>query len=144
MFLRSREAVAILHVLFQGPEVFSVELADGSTVWPTHILTVTDDLHPHHCTITSPRRGQHLHVHFANLPSEDLLSHLPRCIQFIHAGWLEDGGSVLVHDITAIFEDWHFVLGVRSCQKYTAPKNGFVQQLLRFQDQGSHVGRARF
>lgn len=61
----------------------------------THVLTLTDDRSPPRGAAEFSTRG-YLHIHFEDLPSQDILTDLPRAVEFIHSARLS-GGSVLVH-----------------------------------------------
>ncbi|XP_050663686.1 dual specificity protein phosphatase MPK-4-like isoform X2 [Leptidea sinapis] len=120
----------------------------------THILTI--DLVPLPRTILDRPNLTFKYVKLADVPREDLISHLPECNDFLKQA-ICDNGSVLVHCYFGVSRSAAVVIGyimekyslcyedafalVKSKRRFIGPNIGFVAQLKLFGHMGYKINK---
>ncbi|XP_072935388.1 dual specificity protein phosphatase MPK-4-like [Epargyreus clarus] len=120
----------------------------------THILTI--DLVPLPRSILERPNLHFKYIKVADVPKEDLISHLPECNEFIKEA-VSNGGIVLVHCYFGVSRSAAVVIGyimekyglcyedafvlVKTKRRFIGPNVGFVAQLKLFGHMGYRLNR---
>ncbi|XP_061722479.1 dual specificity protein phosphatase MPK-4-like isoform X2 [Cydia pomonella] len=135
--------------LFLGNLACAREQKTLETLGITHILTI--DLVPLPRSLQDRIKVVFKYVKLADVPKDDLISHLPECNEFIENA-VEAGGNVLVHCYFGVSRSAAVVVGyimkryfldyedafrlVKSHRRFVGPNPGFVAQLKLYGQMG--------
>eukprot|EP00741_Cyanophora_paradoxa_P002827 tig00000632_g2744.t1 len=115
----------------------------------THVLTMAGGL-----TLSYPPTIQHKVVDILDMESEDILKHIPECVEFIEKG--REAGGVLVHCQAGVSRSVSAVIAylvrhhkhdvdtaldlIQSVRSFAGPNSGFMRQLRRYEQELKSTG----